>query len=145
MLGHEDSVSTSETGEQKAEDVMKSDSCKNRKDTASEPIDIEWHVCLGEASVQILKKLQGFLSKVAHALESFAYKIIFAGMFNNITKWRSQKVQDICPAHAKEVATYAGFRLGDWCICGPGSENTLKCNEERPICRRLNVKNSLSG
>ena len=37
-------------------DVMKSDSCKNRKDTAGEPIDIEWHVCLGELSVQILKK-----------------------------------------------------------------------------------------
>ena len=114
---------------------MKSDSCKNRNDIAGESIDIEWHVCFGETSVQMLEKLQGFLSKVAHAVESFTYKIIFACMFNNITKWRSQKVQDICPAHAKEVASYAArFRPSDWCFCGPGSENTLKCDEERPIC-----------
>ena len=46
VLGHSDSVSASETGEQNAEDVMKSDGCKNRRNTASDPIDIEWHVCL---------------------------------------------------------------------------------------------------
>ena len=53
-----DPNSASTIWEKKAEDCMKSDSCKNRNDIAVESIDIEWHVCLGDTSVQIVRKLK---------------------------------------------------------------------------------------
>ena len=43
---------------EKAETVVKGDNCKNRNDIAGQSIDIEWHMCLGDTSVQLLHKLQ---------------------------------------------------------------------------------------
>ena len=38
-------------------------------------------------------------------------------MSNDITNWESQKVQNKCPGHANEVATYAArLRPGSWCF-----------------------------
>ena len=53
-------------------------------------------------------------------------------MFDYIT-WKSRKVQDQCPAQAKEGATYAAsFRLGYWCFCGLGSGKTWTYSKDRP-------------
>ena len=63
---------------------------------------------------------------------NFLDRIIFAVMFDYIT-WKSLKVQDQCPAQAKEGATYAAsFRLCYWCFCGPGSEKTWTYNQDQP-------------
>ena len=64
------SMLTAKVREKKAETVMRNYSCKSRIDIAGESIDIEWHVCLGDTSVQILQKLPGFMSETGHALES---------------------------------------------------------------------------
>ena len=50
---------------------MKRNNCKNRNDTAGLSIDIEWHVCPGDASVQLLQNEQEFMSETGHAPESF--------------------------------------------------------------------------
>ena len=71
-------------------------------------------------------------SETGQDLGNFLDRIFFAFMFDCIT-CKSWKVQDQCPAQAKEGATYAaGFRLGYWCFCGPGSEKTWTCNKDRP-------------
>ena len=112
---------------------MKSDICKNRDNTAGRSIDIQWHVCLGDTSVQLLHELQEFMSETGQAPESLPDRIIFASMFIDITNWESQKVQNKCLAQATEVAlTRQDSDLVIVCFCAPGSEKTWKCNEERP-------------
>ena len=112
---------------------MKSDKCKNRSDTAGETINIEWHVCPGDTKVQIYNSFM----ETGHEPESFPDRIIFASMFNDMTDYGSKKVQGKCLA--KEVATYAArFRLGYWCFCGPGSEQTWTHNESRPSSHSAN-------
>ena len=81
---------------------MNSDNCKHRNDIAS-------HSTLngtrfGDTAVQRLHKPQEFMSKTGHVPKS---SIIFANMFNDITIWEGRKVQDKCPAQAREVAIYA--------------------------------------
>ena len=73
-----------EVPEQKAEAVMKSHSCKNRNDMAGQSIDMDWHVCPGNTSVQILQKLEASMSETGHALESDPNRTIFGSMFNDI-------------------------------------------------------------
>ena len=112
---------------------MKSNSCQNRNDIAGQSIDIEWHVCAGDTSVQILQKPKAFMSETRHERDSFPERIILASMFFDITSWESPQVQATCLAQAKEVAAYAArFRPGHWCSFGPGSDKTWKYNEERP-------------
>ena len=102
--------------------AMKSNSCKNRNDIAGHSIDLEWHVCLGDTSVHILRKLQEFISETGHEPNSFLAKIIFASMFNEITRWDSLKVQNKCLVRTNDLATYAArFRPGHWWFFGRGS------------------------
>ena len=108
----------------KAEDVVKSNSCKNRNDVASQSIDIEWHVYLGDTFVQ---RLRGRDLRVSQT------RSFFVSMFNDITNMEKPKVQPKCPYHTEEVADCAArIRLGYWCFSGQGSEETLKYNEDRP-------------
>ena len=80
-------------------------------------IQIEWNVCLGDTSVQILDKLQEIMSETGHVPESFH------------TDSR-KKVQVKCLDSVKKVASYAArFRP---CYWGPGSAQTWKYNESRP-------------
>ena len=64
---------------------MQGDKCRNRNDIAGQSMDIEWHVWLGDMSLQILHKLQEFMSETGPVPESFPDRIIFAGLFNDIT------------------------------------------------------------
>ena len=50
---------------------MKSDKSKNRSDITGQTIDMEWRVCLGDTSVQILQKLQGFTLETGTHLRVF--------------------------------------------------------------------------
>ena len=67
--------------------------CKSRNDISGQTIKIEWHVCLGGTSVQILHKLQESMSQTGHAPDNFADKIIFSSMFKDIIDYGSKKVQ----------------------------------------------------
>ena len=67
-------------------------------------IDVEWHVCPGDTSVQILRWLQEFMSETNHAPQSSPH-------VQRHHNWESRKVQDKCPGQAREMATYeARFR-----------------------------------
>ena len=92
-----------------------SDNCKNGNDNAGQSTDIEWHVCPGGTSEQILHRLQEFM------LENQARTTIFVSMFIDITKWESQNV--------------ARFRAVCWCFGGPASDKTWNFHEERPSHR----------
>ena len=55
----------------KQKQIMKSDTCKNRNDIAGQSIDLEWHECPADTSVQILHELQVVMSETGHEPESF--------------------------------------------------------------------------
>ena len=86
----------------KAAAVMQRNSSKHSNDIAGQSHEIEWHVCLGDMSVQILRKLKAVMSETEHEPENFLDRII-----NDITIWDSLKVQAQCLAPAEQVATYA--------------------------------------
>ena len=87
--------SASEIWTKKFEAAKKSNSCKNISDIAGHSIEIDWHACLGDTSVQIWQKLKAVMSEAAHEPEHFPDRIIFASMFNDITSWESQRMQAI--------------------------------------------------
>ena len=66
-------------------DVMRSVKCNKRNDIAGQTIETDWHVCPGDTSVQMLHKVQEFMSETGHASESFPDRITYASMFNDIT------------------------------------------------------------
>ena len=117
-------------GKRKQKQFKKSNSCKNRHDTAVP--SIEMYVCPGDTSVQILQKLKIFTSEARREPELLTNRIILASMFNDITSWESLAVQAKSFARAKESFHAARFRPGYWCFCGPGSAKTRQHNEERP-------------
>ena len=99
-------------------------------------IQIEWHVCPADTSLQILHKVQDFMSETEHVPESFPNRIIFTSMFDDITDCVSKKVHGHCLDSAKEVASFAArFKPGCWCFCGPGSDQTWKNNDARPAAQ----------
>ena len=55
--GAGDEKRTSDTWKKTAEDVIQSNSKKNRDDIDGQPIEIEWHVFPGHTSVHMLQKL----------------------------------------------------------------------------------------
>ena len=69
----------------------------------------------------------------------------FASMFNDITQWESQTVQNKCPAQANEVATYAArFRLGYWCWSRGGKDLEYKEEQLPTSLQTVDGTNSLS-
>ena len=58
-------------GRGRAPEYRKGFGKKAENDIAGQSVTIEWHVCFGDTSVQILRKLQDFMSETGHAPESF--------------------------------------------------------------------------
>ena len=107
------------------ESVVNRDTCRHGSDVAGETMSL--HVCLGNTSLKILRKLQQIMSETGHEPESFPGGIILTSMFNDITDTGRRKVQGRCLESANEVATYAArFRLSYLCFCGPELEQTSK-------------------
>ena len=107
---------------------LESNSCKNRNDFAGQSIGMEWHVCLGDTSVQLLHKLKVFMLETGHEPESFPDRIIVASMFNDVTNWESPQVQTPCLSQAEEVANYA-CKIQMWSRIGKRLGNTTKTDQ----------------
>ena len=123
---------------------MKSNSCKNRNDSAGQSIDIEWHVCPGGTSVHILHEPQELMSETRHEPESFPDSFIFASTSNDITDWENRTVQGKCLDSAKEVATYAAkCRPGFWCCCVPGSEKFITSKDPVFKCSKMMLQTAI--
>ena len=86
-----DPTSASGYGEKTTENVMKSHNCTNRNDIASQSVDVDWHVCLGDMSVQVLQRLQVFTSETEHEPGSFPDRVLSARTFKYITYRKCQK------------------------------------------------------
>ena len=65
------------------------DNCINRSDTAGETINIEWHVCPRDTSLQIFQSYTNSCRRANTNPESFPDRIIFTSMFNDITDYES--------------------------------------------------------
>ena len=87
-----------------------------------EPMEFEWNIFPGFTTLQLVREVQEFLSKMSIQPEDFTGRIIFMSMFNDIS-WRFKENEREGELSAKLVSIYARiFSPGRWSILGPGSE-----------------------
>ena len=107
-----------------------------------EPMEFEWNIFTGFTTLQLVREVQEFLSKLSVQPEEFTGRIILMSTFSTIS-WESQeKKQEVCEAHQKSlnemkelkkfqnstfhtilVTLYAKrFSPGKWSFLGTGSE-----------------------
>ena len=113
---------------------------KYRNHIAGQSIDIEWRLCFGDTSVQTVHMLQEFMSEAGRAAQSFPDRITSASMFNDITNWASQKVQNnVWLERLQWPLTQQNSDLVIGVLVVQHRRRPGKFNEERPIspvCRR---------
>ena len=87
-----------------------------------EPMEFEWNIFPGFTTLQLVREVQEFLSKMSIQPEDFIGRIVFLSMFNDIP-WRSKDNEQECELSAQLVSIYARrFSPGKWSFVGPGSE-----------------------
>ena len=87
-----------------------------------EPMEFEWHIFTGFTTLQLVREVQEFLSKMSIQPEEFTGRNIFMSVFNDFS-WRSKDNEQECELGAKLVSFYARrFSPGRWSFLGPGSE-----------------------
>ena len=86
-----------------------------------EPIEFEWYISTGLASLEILQKFQKYLQDQNIEPENFEGRIIFMSMYNDI-EWKAKRKQR-CEYNSQTVAIYARkCPRGHWSFSGRGSE-----------------------
>ena len=99
-----------------------------------EPMEFEWNIFPGFTTLQLVREVQEFLSKMSKQPEEFTARIIFMSMFNDIS-WGSKDNEQEWELSANLVSIDARrFSPGRWSFLGPGSEKKLprvQCPEER--------------
>ena len=87
-----------------------------------EPMEFEWKIFPGFTTLQLVREVQEFMSKMSIQPEDFTGRIIFMSMFHDIS-WGSQDNEQECESSAQLVSIYARkFSPGRWSFLGPGSE-----------------------
>ena len=87
-----------------------------------EPMEFEWNIFPGFTTLQLVREVQEFLSKLSVQPEDFTGRIVFMSMFNDIS-WRSKDNEKECELSAQLVSLYAKrFSPGKWSFLGTGSE-----------------------
>ena len=87
-----------------------------------EPTEFEWNIFPGFTTLQLVREVQKFLSKMSIQPEDFTGRTFFMSMFNDIS-WGSKDKKQECESSAQLVSMYAKrFSPGKWSILGPGSE-----------------------
>ena len=96
---------------------------EQKSDTAGETIQIEWHVTL---QCKYCASCKNSCRRPCTNLRD-VQTTICTSIFNDITDYASDKVQGKCLVSAKAMSSLAArFRLGYWCFCDPGLEQTWK-------------------
>ena len=105
-----------------------------------EPMEFECNIFPGFTTLQLVREVQEFLSKMSTEPEDFAGRIIFMSMFNDIS-WGSKDNEQECELSAQLVSLYAKrFSPGKWSFLGPGSEKKwYSTYNERPQGERDRV------
>ena len=87
-----------------------------------EPTEFEWNIFPGFTTLQLCGKVNDLLSDLGQSPETFAGRILFMSMFNDISCDRKGN-KDECLANAGVVKVLAkNFGVGQWSFIGPGSE-----------------------
>ena len=90
-----------------------------------EPMEFEWNIFPGFATVQLCHKVQELLSRLSVTPEKFTWRVIFMSMFNDIS-WGSKDNKKECESNAQLVSPLAKrFGAGHWSFLGPGSEKKV--------------------
>ena len=86
-----------------------------------EPMEFEWNIFPGFTTLQLIRKVQEFMTKMCDPSQ-FKERIIVMSMFNDLM-WRSEDNERECSANATFVSISAKrFPAGRWSFLGPGSE-----------------------
>ena len=86
-----------------------------------EPMEFEWNIFPGFTTLQLISKVQEFMTKMGDPSQ-FKGRIIFMSMFNDII-WGSEENERECNANATFVSLFAKrFPAGRWSFLGPGLE-----------------------
>ena len=87
-----------------------------------EPIEFEWNIFPGFATLQLSHKVQELLLRLGETPENFAGRTFFMSMFNDIS-WGSKDNKKECESNAQLVSLFAKrFGAGQWSFLGLGSE-----------------------
>ena len=71
-----------------------------------EPMEFEWNIFIGFTSLQLVREVQEFLSKLSAEQENFTGRINFMSMFNNIS-WGSKDNEKEYIANSTLVSVFA--------------------------------------
>ena len=86
-----------------------------------EPMEFEWNIFPGFTTLQLISKVQEFMTKMGDPSQ-FKGRNIFMSMFNDII-WGSKDNERECKANATLVSFFAQrFPAGRWSFLGLGSE-----------------------
>ena len=89
-----------------------------------EPMEFEWNIFPGFTTLQLINKVQEFMTKMGDPSQ-FKGRIIFMSMFDDIM-WRSEDNERECIAYATLVTLFAKrFPAGRWSFFGLGSEKKV--------------------
>ena len=85
-------------------------------------MELEWNIFPGFTTLQLVREVREFLSKMSIQPEDFTGRIIFMSMFNDIS-WGSKDNEQECELSAQLVSICARrFSPGKWSFVGPRSE-----------------------
>ena len=85
-------------------------------------MEFEWNIFPGFTTLQLVREVQEFLSKLSVQPEDFTGRIIYMSMFEDIS-WGSKDNEKECELSAQLVSLYAKrFSPGKWSFLGTGSE-----------------------
>ena len=97
-----------------------------------ESTEFEWNIFPGFTTLQLCDKINDLLSDLGQTPETFAGRILFMSMFNDISCDRKGN-EDACLANAETVKVLARrFGIGQWYFIGPGSEKKWYSSENSP-------------
>ena len=94
-------------------------------------MEFEWNIFPGFTTLELMNKVQEFMSKMSIQPEDFTGRIIFMSTFNDVS-WESKENKQECESSAQLVSIYAKrFSPGRWSFLGPGSEKKWYSTLER--------------
>ena len=113
--------------------VMSEKSYRDYDGINGESTEFEWNIFPGFTTLQLCGKINDLLSDLGQTPETFAGRILFMSMFNDISCDRKGN-KDECLANAAVVKVFAR-RLGvvQWSFIGPGSEKKCYSAENSPL------------
>ena len=106
----------------RVEEFQQTDSFKELFAIDGEPIEFEWNIFPGLASLEILRKIQKDMQEQSIEPENFEDRIIFMSMFNDID-WTRRGNSEQCISNSEHVKNYAKkFTQEHWTFFRLGSE-----------------------